>query len=124
MTQYLISFGADALDHDPDEDAPAVARAARAAVQPAIPAGVSAPAGAAPGRRRPGAPGTISSWTPWQSSAGTRASASARPLGRVQARSPRLWPPTARATASAVELGAGIASSPMSHSRSTGGRSV
>ena len=29
MTQYLISFGARAMDHIPDEDAPAVARAAR-----------------------------------------------------------------------------------------------
>jgi hypothetical protein len=28
MTQYLISFGAHAMDHIPDEDAPAVARAA------------------------------------------------------------------------------------------------
>jgi hypothetical protein len=36
MTQYLISFGAHAMDHVPDEDAPAVARAARAAVQEAI----------------------------------------------------------------------------------------
>jgi hypothetical protein len=27
MTQYLISFGAHAMDHIPDEDAPAVARA-------------------------------------------------------------------------------------------------
>ena len=40
MTQYLISFGAHAMDHVPDEDAPAVARAARAAVQEAINAGV------------------------------------------------------------------------------------
>jgi hypothetical protein len=32
MTQYLISFGAHAMDHIPDEDAPAVARAAHAAV--------------------------------------------------------------------------------------------
>ena len=36
MTQYLISFGAHAMDHIPDEDAPAVARAAHAAVQEAI----------------------------------------------------------------------------------------
>jgi hypothetical protein len=31
-----ISFGAHAMNHIPDEDAPAVARAARAAVQEAI----------------------------------------------------------------------------------------
>jgi hypothetical protein len=30
MTQYLISFGAHAMDHIPDEDAPAVAGAAHA----------------------------------------------------------------------------------------------
>ena len=36
MTQYLISFGAHAMDHIPDQDAPAVARAAHAAVQEAI----------------------------------------------------------------------------------------
>ena len=40
MTQYLISFGAHAMDHISDEDAPAVARAAHAAVQDAINAGV------------------------------------------------------------------------------------
>ena len=40
MTQYLISFGAHAMDHIPDEDSPAVARAAHAAVQEAINAGV------------------------------------------------------------------------------------
>ena len=45
MTQYLISFGAHAIDHVPDEDAPAVARAARAAVQEAINAGVYVSAG-------------------------------------------------------------------------------
>src|SRR5260370_6182416 len=45
MTQYLISFGANAMDHVPDEDAPAVARAARAAVQEAINAGVYVSAG-------------------------------------------------------------------------------
>ena len=33
MTQYLISFGAHAMDHIPDEDAPAVARAAHAAAR-------------------------------------------------------------------------------------------
>jgi hypothetical protein len=40
MTQYLISFGAHAMDHIPDADMPAVARAAHAAVQEAIDAGV------------------------------------------------------------------------------------
>ena len=40
MTQYLISFGAQAMDHIPDEDMPAVARAAHAAVQEAVNAGV------------------------------------------------------------------------------------
>ena len=45
MTQYLISFGAHAMDHVPDEDAPAVARAAHAAVQEAINAGVYVSAG-------------------------------------------------------------------------------
>ena len=45
MTQYLISFGAHAMDHIPDEDAPAVARAAHAAAQEAINAGVYVSAG-------------------------------------------------------------------------------
>ena len=45
MTQYLISFGAHAMDHIPDEDAPAVARAAHAAVQEAVNAGVYVAAG-------------------------------------------------------------------------------
>jgi hypothetical protein len=45
MAQYLISFGAHAMDHVPDEDAPAVARAAHAAVQEAINAGVYVSAG-------------------------------------------------------------------------------
>ena len=45
MTQYLISFGAHAMDHIPGEDAPAVARAAHAAVQEAINAGVYVSAG-------------------------------------------------------------------------------
>ena len=40
MTQYLISFGAHAMDHIPDEDMPAVAKAAHAAVQEAMNAGV------------------------------------------------------------------------------------
>ncbi len=45
MTRYLISFGAHAMNHIPDEDAPAVARAAHAAVQEAINAGVYVSAG-------------------------------------------------------------------------------
>ena len=45
MTQYLISFGARAMDHIRDEDMPAVARAAHAAVQEAINAGVYVSAG-------------------------------------------------------------------------------
>jgi hypothetical protein len=45
MTQYLISFGAHAMDHIPGEDAPAVARAAHAAVQEVINAGVHVSAG-------------------------------------------------------------------------------
>ena len=57
MTQYLISFGAHAMDHVPDEDAPAVARAARAAVQEAINAGVYVSAGGLKTSRR-------ASWPP------------------------------------------------------------
>ena len=45
MTQYLISFGAHAMDHIADEDAPAVAGAAHAAVREAINAGVYVSAG-------------------------------------------------------------------------------
>jgi hypothetical protein len=40
VTQYLISFGARAMDHIPGQDMPAVARAAHAVVQEAINAGV------------------------------------------------------------------------------------
>ena len=40
MTRYLISFGAHAMDHIPDEDMPDVARAAHAVCQEAIDAGV------------------------------------------------------------------------------------
>ena len=40
MTQYLISFGARAMDHIPGPDMPAVAQAAHAVVQEAINAGV------------------------------------------------------------------------------------
>jgi len=36
MTRYLISFGAHAMDHIPDEDMPAVAEAAHAVVQEAV----------------------------------------------------------------------------------------
>ena len=45
MTQYLISFGAHAMDHIPGQDAPAVAGAAHAAIQEAINAGVYVSAG-------------------------------------------------------------------------------
>ena len=40
MTWYLISFGAHAMDHIPDEDFPDVAKAAHAVVQEAVNAGV------------------------------------------------------------------------------------
>jgi len=40
MTQYLILHGAHAMDHIPDEDMPAVAKAAHAVCQDAINAGV------------------------------------------------------------------------------------
>jgi hypothetical protein len=40
MTRYLISFDAHAMDHIPDEDMPAVAKAAHAVVQEALNAGV------------------------------------------------------------------------------------
>jgi hypothetical protein len=45
MTQYLISFGAHAMDHIPGQDMPAVARAAHAAAREAINAGVFVSAG-------------------------------------------------------------------------------
>jgi len=45
MTQYLISFGAHAMDHVPDEDGPAVGKAAHAVTQEAINAGVYVCAG-------------------------------------------------------------------------------
>jgi hypothetical protein len=45
MTQYLISFGASAMDYIPDEDMPAVAKAARAVVQEVINAGAYVSAG-------------------------------------------------------------------------------
>jgi len=40
MTRYLISFGAGAMDHIPDEDMPDVAKASYAVVQEAVNAGV------------------------------------------------------------------------------------
>jgi hypothetical protein len=40
MRRYLISFGAHAMDHFPDEDMPAVSKAAHAVVQEVISAGV------------------------------------------------------------------------------------
>lgn len=45
MTQYLISFSAHAMDHVPDEDMAAVAKAARAVVQDAVNTGVLVCAG-------------------------------------------------------------------------------
>jgi hypothetical protein len=39
MTRYLISFDANAMDHIPDEDMPAVAKAAHAVVKEALNAG-------------------------------------------------------------------------------------
>jgi hypothetical protein len=45
MTTYLISFDAHAMDHIPDEEMPAVAKAAHAVVQEAINAGVLVSAG-------------------------------------------------------------------------------
>jgi hypothetical protein len=40
MTRYLISFDAHAMDHIPDEEVPAVGKAAHAVVQEAIDVGV------------------------------------------------------------------------------------
>ena len=40
MTRYLISFGAHAMDHIPDEEMPAVAKASHEVAQEAINAGV------------------------------------------------------------------------------------
>src|SRR5579859_2300773 len=45
MKRYLISFDAHAMDHIPEEDMPAVAKAARAVVQEAANAGVLVCAG-------------------------------------------------------------------------------
>ncbi len=51
MTQYLISFGAHAMDHIPDEEGPAVGKAARAVVQEAKDAGVYVFAGGLEGEQ-------------------------------------------------------------------------
>jgi len=51
MTWYLISFDAHAMDHIPDEDMPAVAKAAHAVVQEAVSAGVFVCAGGLEDRR-------------------------------------------------------------------------
>jgi hypothetical protein len=40
MTRYLISFDDGAMDHIPDEDVPAVSKAAHAVLQEAVDAGV------------------------------------------------------------------------------------
>jgi len=40
MTRYLISFGAHAMDHIPEEDMPAVAEASVAVIEEAVNAGV------------------------------------------------------------------------------------
>lgn len=51
MTRYLISFDAHAMDHVPDEDMPAVARAAHAVVREALNAGVLVCTGAMDNRQ-------------------------------------------------------------------------
>ena len=45
MTQYLISFGAHAMDYIPDEEGPAVGKAANAVVREAVNAGAYVSAG-------------------------------------------------------------------------------
>ena len=45
MTRYLISFRAHAMDHLPEQEMPAVAKAAHAVVQEAVTAGVLVCAG-------------------------------------------------------------------------------
>jgi hypothetical protein len=57
MTRYLISFGAHAMDHIPDEEMPAVAKASHEVVQEAINAGVRVFGGGPETRRR-------ASWPP------------------------------------------------------------
>jgi len=51
VTTYLISFDAHAMDHIPDEDMPAVAKAAHAVVQEAINAGVLVSTGGLEGQK-------------------------------------------------------------------------
>ena len=51
MTQYLISFSAHAMDHLPDEDMAAVAKAAHVVVQEAVNTGVFVCAGGLEGQR-------------------------------------------------------------------------
>ncbi|MHB8379100.1 MAG: YciI family protein [Acidimicrobiales bacterium] len=51
MSKFLISFGANAMDHLPDEVMPDVAEAARAVVREIIDAGVYVVAGALGDRR-------------------------------------------------------------------------
>jgi len=48
MTRYLISFNDGAMEHIPDEDMPAVGKAAHAVVQEALNAGVYLFAGGGP----------------------------------------------------------------------------
>jgi hypothetical protein len=50
MTWYLISFDVHAMDHVPDEDMPAVAKAAHAVVEEAVHAGVLVCAGGLAGQ--------------------------------------------------------------------------
>src|SRR5579863_2251981 len=45
MSKFIISFGASAMDHIPDEDMPAVADAAHAVVQEIVNSGVYVVAG-------------------------------------------------------------------------------
>jgi hypothetical protein len=51
MAKFIISFGASAMDHIPDEDGPAVADAAHAVVQEILNAGVYVVAGGLENRR-------------------------------------------------------------------------
>ena len=74
--------------------------------------------------QRPCADGTILSWTPCQRSAGTRMSPSSKPHGRVKARSSSRQPAMPGASARSMFGFACAARSPVSTSRSTGGRSV
>jgi hypothetical protein len=51
MSKFIISFGANAMDHVPDEDMPAVADAAHAVVQEILNAGVYVFAGGLENRK-------------------------------------------------------------------------